>query len=204
MKTKADRDPRCWRAAQRIAAIESEYGLAWLRLVLIGIYLLMHYAIYATLSQPTASETRFHERLPLLCGAWCVVSLAVITAYHWKWLPVITSFFVVLADIANLTVIASQSGGPTGVAVTCYFVILATSSLRCNEWLVAVATGFAMFAFLALVGMTDQIWFDQYHAVPVNVTVITALSLLSCGVLAAWMIRVARRVAYACQELQVR
>ena len=189
MQTEPNRNDLRWHATQRLARIDAEYRLAWFRLALIGIYLGMHYWIFSTLTQPSAAAVQFHERLPWYCSAWCMVSLAVIAIYHLKWVPTASSFFAVLADIANLTVIASQSGGPTSVAVTCYFVILLTTILRCNAWLVMFATAFAMFAFLSLVGMTDQIWFDEHHAVPVNVTVITSLSLLSCGAIGAWIVK---------------
>lgn len=191
-----------WYATQRLACIDAEYRLAWFRLALIGIYLAVHYWIYSTLAQPSPIAAEFHERLPWYCGVWCIVSFAVIASYHLKWFPTASSFLVVLADIANLTVIASQNGGPNSVVVTCYFVILLTTVLRCNVWLVLVATLFSTFAFLSLVGMTDPIWFDEHHAVPVSVTVITSLSLLSCGAIGGWIVTRIRWIAQHYLHLQ--
>jgi hypothetical protein len=190
-----------WQTTQRIEGITSEYQLAWIRLTLIAIFFTTHYFVFSTQAEHTPQAVRYHQQLPWLCGCWCLVSLAVLACYHLKWMPSQSSYFVVLADIANLTVIASQNGGAFSSIVPVYFAIVTSAFLRINVSLVWFTTAFAIIAYLSLVGMADQIWFDENHAVPVSVTTTMVLSLASCGLIGWWGVRNTKQCVVIYQNL---
>jgi hypothetical protein len=183
-----------WLIVGRRLEYEGELRAAFLRAVLVAAFYaaqLLHFSVFA---QRTEAEQMFHRQSTYLAAGWLFVSLAVLVALTRHWLPSWLKYVTVGVDLSLLTLIAAIGSGPDSPIVVVFWVVIALAALRCNLGLIWFGTIGAMAAYLCLVGMRDQVWFDAEHETAPIEQVIVHLSLAGAGMVAGQLVRMMRQV----------
>jgi hypothetical protein len=197
---------RQWYIVERWQEYEGEGRTNLLRIIAIGVFYLVELAQYHWF-QPAgvdaADLASYHQKVTAVAVAWTMVSLAVLLCLRLRVFPAILKYASTGCDLLLLTALASidhgakseAPDGPASPLVLVFFVILALAALRVSLGLVWFATLGSMAGYLSLVGLADQKWFDQDHAVPMVTQAITILSLGLTGIVMGQIVRRAKSLA---------
>lgn len=196
---------RQWFIVERWQEYEGEGRTNLLRIAAIGVFYLVELANYHWLApgRDNVDFTAYHQKVTALAVAWTMVSLAVLLCLRLRVFPAFLKYVSTGCDLLLLTALASVEhgksnpapDGPESPLVLAYFLILALAALRLSLGLVWFSTLGAMVGYLALVGLRDQKWFDENHAVPPITTLITVLNLALTGIVLGQVIRRVRALA---------
>lgn len=197
---------RSWFIVGRWQEYEGEGRTNLLRIVAIGSFYGLELINYHFLSAPDASFTAYHQTVTALAVAWTMVALAVLLCLKRQIFPGVLKYISTGCDLLLLTALAAievqgsatAKVGPFSPLVGVYFLIIALAALRFSLGLVWFSTLGAMLGYLALVGMADakeSRLFDENHAVPPVVTLLTLLALGMTGVVIGQVIRRVRAIA---------
>lgn len=197
---------RQWFIIGRWREFEGEGRANLLRIAAIGAFYAIELTNYHLLHTPDRAFTAFHQKVTALAAAWTMVALAVLLCLRRQIFPAALKYVTAGCDLLLLTALASVSAGgqvnstvgPFSPLIAVYFLIIALAALRFSLGLVWFSTLGAMLGYLALVGMADlneSRWFDEKHAVPPVVTLITLAALALTGVVMAQVVRQVRSMA---------
>lgn len=196
---------RQWFIVGRWEEFEGEGRTNLLRIAAIGAFYSVELVNYHLLHTPDAAFTAYHQKVTALAVAWTMVSLAILLCLRRQFFPAALKYASTAADLLLLTALASvepEGGaarvGPFSPLVGVYFLIIALAALRFSLGLVWFSTLGAMVGYLALVGwadMKDSRWFDEKHAVPPVVTLLTLVALGMTGIVIGQVVRRVRRMA---------
>jgi hypothetical protein len=197
---------RSWFIVGRWQEYEGEARTNLLRIVAIGTCYGLELVNYHLLSTPDAAFTAYHQKVTALAVAWTMVALAVLLCLKRQIFPAVLKYISTGCDLVLLTALASievegsatARVGPFSPLVGVYYLIIALAALRFSLGLVWFSTLGAMLGYLALVGLADlkeSRWFDDQHAVPPVVTLLTLTALGMTGIVIGQVIRRMRAVA---------
>jgi hypothetical protein len=197
---------RSWFIVGRWQEYEGEGRTNLLRIVAIGAFYSLELVNYHLLSTPDAAFTAYHQKVTALAVAWTMVALAVLLCLKRQIFPAVLKYISTGCDLILLTALAAVEVqgsatarvGPFSPLVGVYFLIIALAALRFSLGLVWFSTLSAMLGYLALVGLADMKesrWFDEQHAVPPVVTLLTLLALGMTGIVIGQIIRRVRAIA---------
>ena len=186
---------RPWFVVSRWQQFAGEARANLLRVVaLVAFYAVQLYQ-FLFLNERNDAAVSFQREVTLIVAAWSLVALAVLICLRRGVLPERLKYLSSAADIALLTLMARAGEGATGPLVHVYFLILATAALRFSLGLVWFTTIASAIAYLGLVGMADDSWFDAEHTIPVIDQLITLVSLGLAGIILGQVVRRARPMA---------
>ena len=197
---------RTWFIVGRWQEFEGEGRTNLLRIVAIGAFYALELVNYHLLNTPDAAFTQYHQKVTALAVAWTMVALAVLLCLKRQVFPAVLKYISTGCDLILLTALAAVEVqgsatarvGPFSPLVGVYFLIIALAALRFSLGLIWFSTLGAMLGYLALVGLADMKesrWFDEKHAVPPVVTLLTLLALGMTGVVIGQVIRRVRTIA---------
>ncbi len=156
---------RAWLVTSRWIEFRAEGRINLLRMTGIGVFYLIHLCHYLETTghlpslsllqwSPSAEGMagNYHLQVTLLALAWTglalLVHLCLLQPYYPRWLgPLVT-----VADVVLLTAVLYVSAGPRSPLVAVYFLLLTLATLRCDVWIVQLATIAASLGYLALLG----------------------------------------------------
>ncbi len=154
---------RAWQVTGRWIQFRAEGRINSLRLAGIAVFYLIHLFHYLEVTghfpsfgifQISAAEEGvvddYHLQVTLLALAWTglalFVHLCLLQPYYPRWLgPLVT-----VADVILLTAVLYVSAGPRSPLVAVYFLLLTLAAIRCDIWIVQLATIAASLGYLAL------------------------------------------------------
>lgn len=202
---KASEDLRSqWRhTTSRWLEYEGELRAALLRVVLIAAFYAVQLLHFLVFSQRSETEQLFHRQATYLAAAWFFVSLGVLVALSRQWLPRGLKYATAGLDVVMLTGIAAIGNGPASPLVFGFGLLIALSGLRGSLPLVWFVTLAAMLAYMVLVGLRDEHWFDAVHATPLVEQIVVELSLASTGIVVGQLVRLPRRLGDEMLKLQL-
>lgn len=184
-----------WHITRRWHSYEGELRAAVLRAVLIATFYSVQLVHFFAFAESTEAESVHHQQVTYLCGAWLMLSLAVLVALRQKFFPEYLKYVVTTFDLLLLTLAASLGSGPASPLVGCYFLILGLVALRFSLGLIWYSTILAAACYWALVGFADSTWFDSEHVTPPVVQMVTLCAILSMGVVLGQLVRMIRSAA---------
>ncbi|HZL90416.1 MAG TPA: hypothetical protein VFB96_18770 [Pirellulaceae bacterium] len=191
---------REWFIVGRWQEYEGEARTNLLRIVAIGAFYGVELINFHLLQTPDAAFVAYHQKVTALAVAWTMVALAILLCLRRRVFPALLKYVSAGCDLVLLTALASlphggaeaSREGPFSPLVAIYFLIIALAGLRFSLGLVWFSTLGAMLGYLALIGlvdMKDSRWFDEKHAVPPVVTLITLLALGMTGIVVGQIVR---------------
>jgi hypothetical protein len=186
---------RQWYIVGRWQEYEGESRANLLRIVAIGaFYLVQLYTFYVHFAGDS-QQLPFHQKATGIAVAWTMVALAVMLCLRRRIFPAALKYCSTACDLLLLTSLAALANRALSPLVLAFFVIIAMSALRFSLRLVWFSTIGAMLGYYALVGMSDNTWFDKEHVVPVPTQLITLLSLALTGVVLGQVVRRVKAMA---------
>jgi hypothetical protein len=197
---------RSWFIVGRWQEYEGEARTNLLRIVAIGAFYALELVNYYLLNTPDEAFTQYHQRVTALAVAWTMVALAVLLCLKRQIFPAVLKYVSTGCDLVLLTALAAVEVqgsvtarvGPFSPLIGVYFLIIALAALRFSLGLVWFSTLGSMLGYLTLVGLADMKesrWFDDKHAVPPVVTLLTLLALGMTGIVIGQVIRRVRTIA---------
>ena len=197
---------RQWYIVGRWQEYEGEARTNLLRIVAIGAFYGVELINFHLLHTPDEAFVNYHQKVTALAVAWTMVALAILLCLRRRVFPAALKYVSAGCDLVLLTALASVPHGgtdalregPFSPLVTVYFLIIALSGLRFSLGLVWFSALGSMLGYLALVGLLDMResrWFDEKHAVPPVVTLITLVALGLTGVVVGQVVRRVRGMA---------
>jgi hypothetical protein len=197
---------RHWFIIGRWQEYEGEGRANLLRIAAIGVFYSLELINYHWLNTPDAAFTAYHQKVTALAVAWTMVALAILLCLKRQIFPAVLKYVSTGCDLILLTALASVEidgaaaarFGPFSPLVAVFFLIIALAALRFSLGLVWFSTLGAMLGYLALVGLADMKesrWFDEQHAVPPVVTLITLAALGMTGIIMGQVVRRVRGLA---------
>jgi hypothetical protein len=197
---------RQWFIVGRWQEYEGEARTNLLRIVAIGAFYSVELINFHLLQTPDAAFIAYHQKVTALAVAWTMVALAILLCLRRRVFPALLKYVSAACDLVLLTALASiphggqdtSREGPFSPLVVIYFLIIALAGLRFSVGLVWFSTLGAMLGYLALVGLVDMKesrWFDDKHAVPPVVALITLVGLGMTGVVVGQVVRRVRAMA---------
>lgn len=197
---------RQWFIVGRWQEYEGEARTNLLRIAAIGAGYCLELVNYYLLNTPDAAFTAYHQKVTALAAAWTMVALAILLCLKRQIFPAALKYISTGCDLVLLTALAAvelegsttAKTGPFSPLVGVYFLIIALAALRFSLGLVWFSTLGAMLGYLALVGLADMKesrWFDEQHAVPPVVSLLTLLALGMTGIVIGQVIRRVRAIA---------
>jgi hypothetical protein len=186
---------REWFIVGRWQEYEGESRANVLRIVAVGAFYAVQLVHYYAFSGRGAAELVFHQRATGLAVAWTMLALTVLLALRLKIFPAGAKYVSSGGDLLLLTALASLAAGPHSPLVLAYFLIIVMAALRLSLGLVWFTTLGGMLAYLLLVGLVDDAWFDTQHAVSPTTQLLTLLSLAMTGVVTGQVVRRVRTLA---------
>lgn len=194
MNPSADRQ---WFIVGRWQEFEGEGRANLLRIVAVGVFYAVQLTQVFWLTDAVArsAELPFHRMATAVAAAWSLLAVAVLLCLRSHLLPAGLKFFSTAVDIALLTFLAIQAGGPNSPLVFGYFLIVAISALRFNLPLVWFATLGCLLGYLTTVGAKDERWFDADHVVRPVEQLLMLASLALTGIVMGQVIRRVRGIA---------
>lgn len=179
MSTQAQQD---WWLFQRVQDVNSALKVNIVRAIAIVVYYAIHLANYLSLDDATDATRQFHWNATLIFISGLLIVAAIFLAYYLRHLPPYAKFVSTSVDIALVVAAAAIGDRANSWLVVIFLLIIATTYLRFNMRLVLFATILSAAGYLALVGMSDPIWFDQNHATPVRQQAMVLAAILLTGV----------------------
>jgi hypothetical protein len=176
-----------WQVFQRVREVDSALQLNIVRLVAIIGFYSIHLFTYFSNNNLLESDIQFHWGATWIGLGWLLMTLATFIAYFAQHLPRYAKYFSTIVDVLLLTALAAIGAKTNASIIVVYFVIVTSAMLRFSKWLVAVATLGCCLGFMALVGITDEKWFDAQHDVPLARQLFMILALLLTGVI-GWQV----------------
>lgn len=176
-----------WKIFQRRQEVGAELRVACIRIVAVITFYVVHLSSYMSAEQPGADWTVYHQRISLICGVWCLISVAVFVHLYFRSFPTWTKFLTTGADILLLTAAAVINAGANSHELMIFPMIVAATGLRFSKTLICFATVLSLAGYIMLVGKTDTVWFDENHQVPTVELLITVTCIALAGVI-AWQI----------------
>ncbi|MBW3598747.1 MAG: hypothetical protein KY475_15915 [Planctomycetes bacterium] len=187
---------RQWFIVQRWQAFDGERRANLLRILAVGAFYGLQLANYYLLSDRDAGADAFHRAATALAAAWTLAAITIALCLRGRVFPRWLPYLATAADIFLLTGLAVLTQSKANSAVVfIYFLVLALAALRFSVPLMWFATLGCMAGYLAVVGMSDPVWFDPDHAVPPIEQFMVHLSLALCGVVLGQIVRRAQALA---------
>ncbi|MDX1948454.1 MAG: hypothetical protein SFU86_23910 [Pirellulaceae bacterium] len=189
---------RQWFIVARWQEYEGEQRANLLRIGAIGAFYIVQLLHFYVFSSRDAVQQHFHQQATAIAVAWTLVALAVMLCLRRQIFPAALKFASTACDVLLLTALASLGGGPGSAMVYAYFLIIALAALRFSLPFVWFATLAAMLGYWGLVGLEDaktSRWFDDKHAVPPVVQLLTLLSLGLTGIIIGQVVRAVKGMA---------
>ena len=152
---------------------------------------LIHYHFFADGGEP---ERRFHQAATAVAVALTFASLGVLMCLRSGLLTGALKWLSTLLDVVLLTALTSvtqaKANSPLALA---FYVVLTAAALRFHVGLIAAATVACGLGYMALVGMSDKIWFDEEHAVEPIRQMVMLISLALCGLALGQLVHLPRQ-----------
>lgn len=186
---------RQWFIVGRWQEYEGEARANLLRIIAVGSFYLVQLIHFYGFAKADPAQLPFQQRATAVAVAWTMVALAILLCLRVKIFPAALKFGSTACDIALLTALASLGSGPSSPLVLGYFLIIAMAALRFSLALIWFATLASMLAYLGLIGLKDEKWFDPQHVVPPVTQLVTLLSLALTGIVLGQVVRRVRLLA---------
>jgi hypothetical protein len=184
-----------WHITRRWQSFEGEIRVAFLRVLLLGLFYAVQLVHFLVFSEGSQADTEFHRQITFLVAAWLLISLAVLVSLRQKFFPAWLMFATCSLDLILLFVAAAMGSGPASPLVVCFYLIVGLSALRFSLPLVCFASGGAILAYWALVGWADPGWFDAEHVTPPVQQMVVICSLAATGLAAGQLVMMTRSTA---------
>lgn len=184
-----------WAVTQRRLEYEGELRTAIMRALLVSIFYAVQLVHYSFFAEHTPQALHFHRAATLIASAWLCLSMTILVSIARRWFPSGLKYFVTAADLALLTIIASQGAGPGSPVAVLFFLIIALGAARFSLPLIWFTTLGSMGCYWLLVGMTDHTWFDADHVTPPIEQAVRLLGMGATGVVLGQVVRMVRRGA---------
>jgi len=186
---------RQWFIVGRCQEFEGEGRANLLRIIAILGFYCVQLVRYLGMENPGDADRTFHSAATWISVAWVVLGLAILYCLKQRVFPASLKYLSTGGDLVLLTALAALGAKAGSPLVFVFFLIIALAALRFSLLLVWCATIGAVLGYLALVGMTDEVWFDDKHTVGLHVQLITLLSLVLTGIVVGQIIRRTRVMA---------
>lgn len=186
---------RQWFIARRWQEFSGEARANLLRLLAVGSFYAVQLLHFYRFANRDEQDVVFHQRATGVAVAWTLVALAILLCLRVRLFSAALKYVTSVCDIVLLTALASLARGAESPLVLGYFLIIALSALRFSLHLVWFCTVMSMLAYLSLVGLVDQKWFDAEHAIPPATQLLTLLSLAFTGIVTGQTVRSSRSIA---------
>jgi hypothetical protein len=195
MSTRADDESSDWSyVASRWLEYEGEMRVALLRVIFVAAFYATQLVHFLVFSDRSPAVEQFHRQATYLAAAWLFISLAVLVALSRQFFPAWLKYVTAAFDLTLLTVMAAMGSGPASPLVFVYGVLIALAGLRGSLALIWSVTLGTMLAYLFLVGLRDDSWFDATHSTPPIQQMVVHLSLVATGIIVGQLVRMMRQV----------
>jgi hypothetical protein len=191
-----------WHVVSRWLDLAAEYRANLLRVIAVTVLYLVHLANHfgmnlAGLQIPPIRNEQVHNAVTVIVAAWTLLAISVQGFLSLRFFPKWLKYVTTTLDILLLTLVLRVSDGPRGPLVAGYFLILATTSLRSDLWLVRFATCLCAAAYLGL-GLVDIRYPRQGQTpAPYYQSLLMLASLALAGLIQGQVVRQAQAVARA-------
>lgn len=188
-------DDRSWYIVERWQEYAGEGRANLLRVLALLVFYAVQWYQFATVDVGSDASRVFHRQVTLIVVAWLFVSLAVLISLQRQIFPPIVKYLSTLADVLLLTLLAHLAGGPSSPIIQVYYLIIAMAALRFSVPLVWFAALASMGGYWGVVGLSDEVWFDENHATPVITQIVSIASMGLAGIIAGQVVRATRAIA---------
>jgi hypothetical protein len=186
---------RQWFIVGRWQEYDGETRANLLRILAIGAFYVVELANFYLVHNASEGLHDFHRAATAIAVCWSLVALGNLLCLRRQIFPAWLKFVSTGADILLLTALATLGNKSESPLVLVYFLIIALAAVRFSLRLIWCATLGSMTGYMALVGVSDQTWFDANHETPIVTQLITLLSLGLTGIILGQVIRRTRTLA---------
>jgi hypothetical protein len=190
-----------WYVVSRWLEYEGEMRVALLRVLLVAAFYGVQLVHFLVFSGRTEVERAFQQQVTYLAAAWLFVSLAVLVMLSRRLLYPALKFFTTAADVVLVTAVAALGAAAASPMVIALGLLIPLAGLRGSLPLVWMATIGSMLAYMCLVGLRDENWFDADHRTPPVAQMVVLLTLAATGITVGQLLRMLRQIA---QEMLIR
>lgn len=188
---------RQWFIVGRWQEFEGESRANLLRIIAVGgfyvVQLIQHHLVMS--GKLTEEAEHFHRAATWIAVAWTVMGLTILLCLRSRVFPSALKFVSTGGDLLLLTAVAAIGAKANSPLVYAFFLVIALAALRFSLPLIWFSSIGSMAAYVALVGATDEKWFDVHHEVAIHVQLVTLLSLGLTGIVVGQIIRRTREMA---------
>jgi hypothetical protein len=191
-----------WRILARWQELAAELRVNLLRILAVAALYVVHLANHlglnlGTIQLPPIRNDEVHNAVTAIVAAWVLLAISVQGFLSLRFFPKWLKYVTTALDVLLLTLVLRVSDGPRGPLVGGYFLILATTSLRSDLWLVRFATCLCAAAYLGL-GLVDILYPRQGQTtLPYYQSLLMLASLALAGLIQGQVVRQAQAVARA-------
>lgn len=188
-------DDRSWYIVERWQEYAGEGRANLLRVLALLIFYAVQWYQFAVVDVGSDASRVFHRQATLIVVAWLFVCLAVLLCLQRQIFPPMVKYLSTLADVLLLTLLAHLAGGPSSPIIQIYYLIIAMAALRFSVPLVWFSALACVGGYWGVVGLSDDVWFDENHATPVIPQIVTIACLGLAGIITGQVVRVTRALA---------
>ncbi|MFO0904034.1 MAG: hypothetical protein U0939_13600 [Pirellulales bacterium] len=186
---------RQWFIVGRWQEYAGEWRTNLLRMAAVGAFYVVQLIHYYGLAQIDDAERSFHRVATAITAAWMSLTMVVFVCLWRGYLPPALKYISSGCDLALLTGLACLGAGPASPLILGYFLIIASTALRFDLWLVRTLTLASMAGYLLTAGCKDRGWFDAEHVVAPTQMLLTLVSLGMTGVIVGQVVRRAEQLS---------
>ena len=175
-----------WRLFQRVQDVRVVWHINLVRTVAVVAFYAIHLAWFLGLAEPTEIQRSTNLYAGAIAVAWLILCVGIFLAVQIRFVPRWAKYCITTVDVLLLTS-AAAIGAQTGSwLILGYFLVIAAASMRFEPPLVLIATVLSLMGYLLLVGLADDVWFDENHGTPLGQVATVMVGIALAGTL-GWL-----------------